>query len=257
MKHKIELPEIFEDLKTSANDLIDRHRFRKFVMVKGRKVDKALYDLLHKYFEVDDENAILTVYMKYEKFSDLFTDEFFERGYILNSSFEDKLSYILKMIPRPYKANIIIVIKDYQGHTKEECAKICSDSIVFRYYRSERTIHMETRRSLYLMIIGILFLLANIIFLGLYTQDRVGASYYSQAFHDITSEILDIAAWVFVWEAVTLYFMDRQNVIFRIDKLKEIISKVKFEEVKPRDLKEEKEVEKAEESEQKVDTKHE
>jgi len=201
---------------------------KKYIIVNSKKINKEKYDLIHKHFNVDDENAVVNIHIDYDKFSDLFTDEYLSSGYLMNSSFEEKLTRILKMIPAPYKINLTINIEDYESHTKEECEEYYKDSLKFDYLSLNKKAKLYSKESFVLLILGIVFLIGNVIFLSFYNSDKINTMYFSQTLHDVISEILDIAAWVFVWEAVTLWFLERKKVLFGIDKLQEKITTISF-----------------------------
>lgn len=210
---------------------------KEYIKIKSKKIKKETYDFLHDHFIVDDTNALVKVHMEYENFSDLFNGEYFEKGYILNDSFQDKLADVIKYIPDPYTMDIEINIKNYGNHTKEECKSIYLKGINETLNNADGKIKRYSKWSFFLLVIGILFLVINIVFLSLYNEDKVNSAFFSQTLHDVLTEIFDIAAWVFVWEAVTLYFMEREKLIFGITKSKEKIHSVTFaDEKKPTNL---------------------
>lgn len=201
---------------------------KEYIKINSRKIKKGEYEFLHEHFKVDDEKALVKVHMEYEKFSDLFNGEYFEKGYVINNSFQDKLLDVINYVPEPYKMNIEINIKDYEGHTKDECKSLYLSGINSTLNNANRRVKRYSKWSLALLIIGVLFLISNIIFLSLYSSEKIDPLFFSQNLHDILSEIFDIAAWVFIWEAVTLYFMEREKLIFDITKSKEKINSVTF-----------------------------
>lgn len=52
---------------------------------------------------------------------------------------------------------------------------------------------------------------------------------YNFILEDIISEILNITAWVFIWEAVTIYLLDRNERNYKNRKIYKRINKIEFE----------------------------
>ena len=141
----------------------------------------------------------------------------------LSSEFKEKLTNITLLIPRVYKINYVFSIKDYDGYTIQEVNQIFEDNMNIQYFNSRQTIKRKRNMAIILMILGIVFLLGNIFF-----------SYFSKEWNvpDITqsvlSEILDIAAWVFIWESVTVYFIDRSEVKVKTENFRLRMKNIEF-----------------------------
>ena len=52
---------------------------------------------------------------------------------------------------------------------------------------------------------------------------------YNFILEDIISEILNITAWVFIWEAVTIYLLDHNERNYKNRKIYKRINKIEFE----------------------------
>jgi len=159
-------------------------------------------ELYRKYYEVDEENRIVRIVLHYETAEDLLEKDVstFERPQIKYEILE-RMSDLVRTVPETYRSDISLEIKDYQGYDSEKLMEAMKDSIEFARYKSDK----EIKRN---WVIASLFTLVGLVIL------LVAAFLSSSSFSwtdstngAIFKEILDIAAWVFIWEAVTILFI--------------------------------------------------
>ena len=83
-------------------------------------------EILKHYFTV--ENNIATLTLVYDTFSELinpnFGDDKIEK---LNDKLFSDIKEAVSLLPKKFKLNLHIVIKDFGEYTKEECEKILKD----------------------------------------------------------------------------------------------------------------------------------
>ena len=72
-----------------------------------------------------------------------------------------------------------------------------------------------------LLSFGVLTLLILILLRNFVLKDDTIAT-------DIVGEVLDIASWVFIWEAVTVYFLDKTENKFRAKRITKRIKNINF-----------------------------
>ena len=60
-------------------------------------------------------------------------------------------------------------------------------------------------------------------------NNTIFANSNNQITKDIVSEVLDIAAWVFIWESVTIYFIDKNEDKHKFLNAMKRINNIKFE----------------------------
>lgn len=192
------------------------------VRVGKRKIDKDLHDLLMRHYDLDDEKGICRLRFEYERF-----DDFFEtrcgKGAILKGALKDTLENLLVTIPNCYDFEFTIAIKDYQGHSKEEGMRALKDGLLLNGYTYRRAMTVKKWIALALLLSGIAILVVMAL-LQAFAFDGE-----QNAIENIVTEILDIAAWVFVWESVTIYFLERSAGKIQWEKSQDRIKAIRFE----------------------------
>ena len=91
-------------------------------------------------------------------------------------------------------------IKIYSDCIDSEEEKLYKNALTEYYVRHYKRNWLEMRRNL---LISVVMLLIGIAALS------VGVTFTFFGRHEVWAEILDIFAWVFIWEAVDLFFLER------------------------------------------------
>lgn len=99
------------------------------------------------------------------------------------------------MLPGKVNFEINLHLKDLDGYSPEKVADILNRNFSLLPYRDAIRNTKKIKLSITMLIVGIVFFVIEML---------------CKSFNwgDIAIEILDIAAWVFIWEAVTLFFLD-------------------------------------------------
>jgi len=158
--------------------------------------------IMHKLYKVDENNKIVYVDLYFDKLSDIF-QESNSKYRLFKQEFTDKFYDIFSMIDRKYKIKYIFHIKDLENNTKEDVSELFKFNFDYIICASLTKTKRKRIIALTLLIIGFLLLLTNVILFNINLFPNINST-----FAGIFSEILDIAAWVFVWEAVTIYFFE-------------------------------------------------
>ena len=219
------------------------------VCVCGHKMDKEWHDVLERNYLLDDEKGILTIPFHFEKLED-FLEGNIGKTFQLKGALKESISTILPQLPSFYDVVLTIEIKDSQGHDREECQKAVEDGLFFGIQGYRRRLWGKSLLALIFLFVGVLTLIAMILVQALLFKGK------SNVTSDIVNEVLDIVAWVFIWESATLFFIERyeDKVAFRsmqkkIQKIEihlldkegkesqgEILSPLSEEEIKERSL---------------------
>ena len=159
-------------------------------------------NLLDDYFDVDRKNMIVTATFEIEKASDIVNTEFVNKSgkVILNDVIWEKISKVMQMVPRAYRLKFVFEIDDMCGYTTDILMSSLRDSINMKYYGFSVDMKRKAKAALTLTFFGVLLLILNVVM-------QVNHPFGDTA-ENIISEVIDISAWVFVWEAVTIYFLD-------------------------------------------------
>lgn len=162
-------------------------------------------ELLKDYYDYDEKNKTFIVPITYEKAEDLLDLDVKDPKN--NPKFKkvamENVKDLLMGLPSGTKANIHLIVKDYQGYDPDVLLSSFNKAIKLNQNRSR----LQQRRSgvlaTVLALIGAAILFVYIFGKsnGWYGEEDAGFSY------DFITEILDIVAWVFLWEAVSVLFL--------------------------------------------------
>ena len=164
--------------------------------------DSRQLELIEKYYYLDREKKIIDVDLNYDSVDDILDKEI---GNPNNPQFSknvlETMDSIIENIPTGYKVNINLVLKDYKGYDPKVLMETFNNTLELRRYSSRKKRLNKQVFSGMLIFIGISIMLLMIICKNYISFDN-------DIQDEILNEVLDIAAWVFVWEAVTMLFLD-------------------------------------------------
>lgn len=167
-------------------------------------------DILSRYFDVNGKTV--KVRLNFDTFSELIDqsigDNTVEK---LNSTLFDKLAEVFELIPRKYKIEADVYIKDFGDYTAEEAEKIVKDNIALLVY----SLALERRKKI---ITGLSLLGGGVALLLL--------SYFLNK-HDIAQiwfDIINISGTLLVWESANIAIIERGA---EIKRAKQYIKKFK------------------------------
>lgn len=169
-------------------------------------------EILTKYFTISENTA--KVRLNFDTFSELIDqnlgDDSVER---LNFTLSEKLSETFALIPRKYKIEIDIFIRDFGDYSIKEAERIIKDNIQLIVYAFMLERKRKYKTGLSLLGGGIVMLLASYF---------LNSLPISQIFFDI----MNISGTLFVWEAADVALIERGEDAKRarqyINKLKNI-----------------------------------
>lgn len=198
------------------------------------KSPKELFDrqnrLLDYIYDVDKENRIVTARIYFASIDDII-DSSYKKNLMLNSALWDKMEQVLKSVPFSYKVNFEFEIDDMKGCSPDVLMAALEKNIDMKYLSFAISTRRKRRVALSLTAIGVLLLLINIILQVLQPFNGV--------VENILVEIIDIAAWVFVWEAVTIYYIDGYEIRRGLKNIRKRILDISFKDSQTKDEKKE------------------
>lgn len=165
------------------------------------KLHRRQVELMKKRFEVDEEKRIVNLALNYEKATDLLLTNIDTKVPTFNRDKFASLKDLISEFPLDYKVNLDIKIDDYEDYNPEEILEGFNDAVELTVYSGNKDHRRKWVQITFLLVAGILVLF--FIARGL-IQDWKGIS---ETAANVTKEILEITAWVFVWEAVSLAFL--------------------------------------------------
>ncbi len=164
--------------------------------------DSRQLELVEKYYYLDREKKIIDIDLNYDSVDDILEKEI---GNPNNPQFSrsvlETMDSIIENIPTGYKVNLNLVLKDYKDYDPKVLMETFNNTLELRRYSSRKKRLNKQVFSGILIFIGISILLLMIICKNYIKFDN-------EIQDEILNEVLDIAAWVFIWEAVTLLFLD-------------------------------------------------
>lgn len=163
--------------------------------MQGKPLDKLTDVILSHYVTVKDKVA--TVRLNFDTFSEL-VDQSVGSDSVekLNGVLFEKISEIFALIPRKYKIEVEIHIKDFGDYDVLEAEKIVRQNVALMIY----SFALERRRKI---ITGISLLGGGVVLLL--------ASYFLSRFDfaQILFDVINISGTLLVWEAANITLIER------------------------------------------------
>lgn len=175
--------------------------------------------LLEYIYDVDKEKKIIHAKIHIDCIDDI-VDSSFRKNLMLNNTLWDKMEQVLRSVPFSYKVNFEFEIDDMKDCSPEILMKALERNIDMKYLGFAISTRRKRRVALSLTAIGVLLLLVNILLQLLKPFNGV--------VENILVEVIDIAAWVFVWEAVTIYYIDGYEMRKGLKNIKKRILDISF-----------------------------
>lgn len=159
-----------------------------------KKLSQVREELLDEYYQIDGNKA--TFSLNFKTLDDIVDETFIgHKSLILEQDFEEKLKEYIALLPKKYELTININIEDTQGHSVDEIKSMFQNNRKLNKFKRLQSNSKKTGIAIAMTIIGSLFFLFY----------ALGVNYN---WWPILVEFLDIACWVFYWEAVTIVFID-------------------------------------------------
>lgn len=165
-------------------------------MKKVGKVEAQLREqILGKFFSFEDK--IATLKLVYDTFAELVNPNFGdERTEKLNDKLFSDIKEAIEILPRGYKLNIEVVIKDFGEYTREECEEIILQNVKLFVYMALKSGNKHLLYGLALVGIGAAVLIASY--------------FLRSADYEILFDIVNISGTLCVWEGVNTAFLERR-----------------------------------------------
>ena len=159
-----------------------------------RKSEQIEYDIIKHYFSFEGDKAILE--LVYDTFSELVNPNF---GNDKIEKLNDKLFLDIKeavsILPRKYKLNIKIVIKDFEDYSKEECEEIIRQNVKLAVYSAIKENNKKLTIGWSLIGMG-----AIIILLSYLLRNKE---------YELWFDLINITGTLFVWEGSYMTFIEK------------------------------------------------
>ncbi len=161
-------------------------------------------ELLSHYFRVDKEKKIVYVELRFAKASDLLEKDIgISSSPMFSEAVLEKVGSVYTRIPVDFTAEIEFKIDDYEGYDPVILLEKFNEALELNNYQIQKD-----KRKKWLQ--AALLVLAGIAILGVMGVGSVNHWFGEEGTEAsaLWTEVLDIAGWVFIWEAVTLFFLE-------------------------------------------------
>lgn len=196
----------------------------KIMKDKKNRLQRQI-ELLQKYYDIDTENRCITTHLNIDKITDLFQNEvnMENRNPLFKREIIDKMIQLSNQSPTDFKMNFIFEVNDFQDYDEDEMLGYLKDNIEILQFQSFVDKRKKFKKGIILLSIGILFLAFNIFgqFFHWFGKD-------TSFIYLILTEMIDISAWVFVWEAVAVMLLERGEETAKLNHFTQKIGTVSF-----------------------------
>lgn len=159
-----------------------------------RKKKEIQLEILKHYFTV--ENNVATLKLVYDTFSELinpnFGDDKIEK---LNDKLFSDIREAVSLLPKKFKLNLHIVIKDFGDYSKEECENIIIQNIKLAVYQTIKENNKKLSCGWSFIGIG-----AIIILLSYFLRMQNNELWF---------DLINITGTLFVWEGSYMAFIEK------------------------------------------------
>lgn len=159
-------------------------------------------ELLSEYYPIDQKNKLVTANFHVDNVEELLcrpAASGFRAPF--KTDFFEECQAIISKFPAPYRLNAQIVVEDWGNHTPQELTRSFRDSLEMM----QNTKRMKSRRVLFL---SAMFVIAGFLILGLMVCGQNLGWFGADFSASLWEEAVDIAGTVFLWEAVTVVFLE-------------------------------------------------
>ena len=162
--------------------------------VKAKEKTKLIDQLISKFFSIDGKVA--TLKLVYDTFAELVNQNFGdERTEKLNDRLFSDIKEAIEILPKTYKLNIEITIKDFGEYTREECERIIVQNVGLATYQAAKS--------------GVGRLVNGLTLIGIGAALLIASYFLHSSKNDILFDIINISGTLFVWEGANTAFLER------------------------------------------------
>ena len=185
---------------------IDMNSYRirnRLTMSKAERIG------IETYFDLDDKKKEANVNLLYDNPNEIFDIHFLSKKPIINDDFLNEIFYALRVLPSKYYVNFNIYFKDMNGFSEKELEDIFVKSIMITNAEWRIEEKKSNKVGLFFSIIGIVFLIILWVLTAILEAKFSDIS--SMLAYRVFYYVLDILITVILWEAVTIYFVKRNE----------------------------------------------
>lgn len=186
---------------------MDDNEIQKVKKEVRHKIDEATagkrqIELLKQRYDVDEENKIISISLRYDKVSDIVMTNVGKKEYPqFDPSVFENLENLFDDFPMNYQAEIKFDIADYEGFEPSKIMTSFNDSLELTQYSARR--HRKNK-----WLIATIMTLVGVVFLFLLAMGQINGWFGEGVNEEVITEIIDIIGCVFIWESIYYLFME-------------------------------------------------
>lgn len=161
------------------------------------KIDEATagkrqIELLKQRYDVDEENKIISISLRYDKVSDIVMTNVGKKEYPqFDPSVFENIENLFDDFPMNYQAEIKFDIADYEGFEPNKIMTSFNDSLELTQYSARR--HRKNK-----WLIATIMTLVGVVFLFLLAMGQINGWFGEGVNEEVITEIIDIIGCVFI-----------------------------------------------------------
>ena len=164
-------------------------------------VRKRRVELLSKYYPLDEERRAFKVQLYYPKAGDMLYEDVSElHAPRVKDEVLERISDILSNIPNGYGVDLELAVDDFEGYQPEALLEGVNDVLELNHYHYAKETQKKWFSATILVAIGIILFFNGASRINAWWGDN-------EVINSLVSEVMNIAAWVFIWEAVSVLFL--------------------------------------------------
>ncbi len=168
-----------------------------------RKIFKQFENVEEEFYEIDKENKIAHVNLKYHTPNEIFDEHIESKTPLFTYEFSDWLSSTFSCVPNKYKIEFDVSFDSMEGYTDEKLNDIFNKNIYLFEKSDGRRAHFRNRIAVSLFIMGII----SFILMLMTKKFWVTQDFWHEAFF----YILDIMTTVLFWEAAGILIVENRE----------------------------------------------
>ena len=184
-----------------------------------KEIKERFKHIEDQFFELDHENKKALMTLVFDKPSDIFDKNVITKKPMLSDEFTDWIKCSFDYVPHRYKGNIEIIFDDMEGYTEEELKDIFMDNVLLEAKQAYRETLSKNKVAFGLLGSGIVLIGALLLIEAFWSSEDV--------LQNIVAIIVEIGAWVTVWEALDIFLIEnkgkrdiRKNLTKRFESIK-------------------------------------
>ncbi|MCR4561963.1 MAG: hypothetical protein K5694_01980 [Bacilli bacterium] len=161
---------------------------------------KDFENIEEEFFDLDKENKIVKVSLKYPEPSAIFYMNCLSKIPVFTDEFKEWLTSLFLDLPRSYKLDLSLIFDDMKGYSEENLRFAFRKNVILSMKEARKAARFRDKLAVLLILIGFFFFAALIVGKFFWQGDDI--------LHNAVFYIIDIATMVLFWEAASILIIE-------------------------------------------------